>query len=114
MPCIHVRPMMPLNGDRSSTTENCTFRITGPTWTGRMISPRDVVEVPLNPDSIHPGFSKVDGGNPIYLNVDICNRSAELPGSTKIRLTSKSSIPTVRMRRLDVAVTPDWGPLEEM
>ena len=88
---------MPLNGDRSSTTENYTFRITGPAWTGSMISPREVVEVPLNPDSIHPGFSKV-GGNPIYLNVDICNRSAKLPGSTKIRLTSKSSIPSVRMR----------------
>ena len=89
---------MALNGDRFSTTENCTFRITGPTWTGNTISPREVVEALLNPDSIHTGFSKADGGNSICLNADIYNRSVKLSGSTKICLTSRSLIPSVRMR----------------
>lgn len=84
--------MMALNKDRSSTTKNCTFRITGSAWTGSMISPREVIEDPLNLDSIHLRFSGDDGGNPIYLNATICNRS------TRIFLTLKSLIPSVRMR----------------
>ena len=103
MPCSHVHPMMGLKGDKSSTIENCTFWITGTTWTGSTTSPREVVETPLNPDSIRSGFSRVDGRNPICLNADICNRSIELPGSTKIRLTSKSLIPKVRIR------ASSWG-----
>ena len=62
------------------------------------MSPRDVVEAQLNPDSIRSGFSRADDGNPICLNVDICNRSVELSRSTKICLTSKSLIPSIRMR----------------
>ena len=98
MPCSHVRPMMALNEDKSSITKNCMFRITGSAWTGNMISPREVVEAPLNPDSIRPRFSRADGGNSFCLNADICNRSTELLGSTNICLTSKSLIPNVRMR----------------
>ena len=98
MPCSHVRSMMALNGDKSSITKNCMFRITGLAWTGSMISPRKVVKAPLNPDSIRPRFSRADGGNSICLNADICNRSIELLGSTKICLTSKLLIPNVRMR----------------
>ena len=62
------------------------------------MSPREVVEALLNPDSIHSGFSRADGGTLICLYVDICKRSTELPGSTKILLTSKSLIPNVRIR----------------
>ena len=96
--CSHVRPNMALNGDRSSTTENCTFRVTGPAWTSNTMSPKDVVEAPLKPDNIRPGFSRVDVENPICLITDTCKRSAELPKSTNIRLTTKSLIPNVRMR----------------
>ena len=90
--------MMALNGDKFSTIENCTFKIIDPAWMGSTISPREMVEAPLNSDSIRPRFSKADGVNPIYLNANIRNKLAELPGSTKIRLTSKSLIPSVRMR----------------
>ena len=58
----------------------------------------EVVEASLNPDNIRPGFSKLGGMNPICLITDTCKRSAELPRSTKIRLTSKSPIPSVRIR----------------
>lgn len=98
MSCSHVRPNMALNGDRSFTTENCTFRATGPTWTGNTMLPRDVVEAPLKTDNICPGFSRVNGENPICLITDTCKRSTKLPGSTKICLTSKLLIPNVRMR----------------
>lgn len=98
MPCSHARPIMALNKDRSSTTKNYTFRITGSAWTGSTMSPREVVEDLLNPDSIHLRFSGDDGGNPIYLNATICNRSTELSRSTRILLTLKSLIPSVRMR----------------
>ena len=98
MSCSHVRPMMALNRDKSSTIKNCMFRITGPSWTGNTTSARDVVETPLNPNSIRLRFSKAGNGNPICLNADICNRLAELPGSTKIRLTLKSLIPRVRTK----------------
>ena len=37
-------------------------------------------------------------GNPICLYADICNKSTELPGSTKIRLTLRSLIPNVRTK----------------
>lgn len=98
MSCNHVCPNMELNGDRSSTTENCTCKAIGPAWTGNMMSPRDVVEASLKPDNIRPGFSRVDGKNPICLITNTCKKSIELPGSTKIRLTSKSLIPNFRMR----------------
>ena len=98
MPYSHARPMMTLNKDRSSTTKNCTFRITGSAWTGSTMSPREVVEDPLNLNSIHLRFSRDDGGNPIYLNATICNKSTELSRSTRILLTLKSLIPSVRMR----------------
>ena len=98
MPCIHVRQMMVLKWDKSSTTENCTFWITGLTWTSSTTSSREVVEALLNPNSIHPGFSRADDENLICLYADICNKSTELPRSTKICLTSKSLIPSVRIR----------------
>ena len=98
MSCNHVRPMMTLKGDKSSTIENCTLRTTSTTWMGSTTSPKEVVDAQLNPNNIRLGFSKVDGENPICLNTDICNKSAELPGSIKICLTSKSLIPNVKMR----------------
>ena len=98
MSCNHIRPMMVLKKDKYSTIENHTLRTIGPAWTGNTMSPREVVDAPLNPNNIRPGFSMAGGKNLICLNVDICNRSAELPGSTKIRLTSKSLIPNVKMR----------------
>ena len=98
MPCSQAHPNMALNGDRFATIENCTLRITGPAWTGNTMSPKDVVEASLNPDNVHLGFSKFEGLNPIYLIIDTCKRSGELPGSTKIHLTSKSLIPSVRIR----------------
>lgn len=98
MSCSHVRPNMALNGDRSFTIENCTFRATKPAWTGNTMLPRDVVEAPLKPNNIRPRFSRVNGENPICLITDTCKRSTELLGSTKIRLTSKLLIPNVRMR----------------
>ena len=98
MPCSKAPPNMALNGDRSSTIENCTFRVTGSAWTGNTMLPRDVVEAPLNPDNIRPGFSIFKGENPICLITDTCKRSVELLGSTKIRLTSKSLMPNVKIR----------------
>ena len=80
MPCSHVRPMMALKMDRSSTTENYTFWMIGLAWTGSTTSLKKVVEASLNLDSIPPGFSRADGGNPICLNANICNRSAALLG----------------------------------
>ncbi|RVW69655.1 hypothetical protein CK203_059481 [Vitis vinifera] len=103
----HARPMMALNKDRSSTTKYCTFKITGSAWTGSTMSPREVVEDPLNPDSIHLRFFGDDGGNPIYLNATICNRSTELSRSTRIFLTLKSLIPSVRMRALSSRLSFD-------
>ena len=103
MSCNHVCLMIALKWDKSFTIENHTFWITSLTWMGNTTSSREMVEAPLNPDSIHPGFSKVDDGNPICLNADICNRSVELLGSTKIHLTSKSLIPKFRIR------ASSWG-----
>ena len=74
------------------------LRMTGPAWTGSTTSPREVVAAPLNPDKIRPGFSMPDSSSPICLITDACKRSAELPGSTRIRLTSKSPIPRDRMK----------------
>ena len=103
MPCSQVHPMMALKGNKSSTTKNYTFWIIGPTWTSNTTSPREVVEAPLNPDSIRPGFSRTNDRNPIYLCADIYNRSVELPESIKIYLTSKLLIPNVRIR------ASSWG-----
>ena len=98
MSCNQARHNMALNGDRSSTTENCMLRVTGLAWTGNTMSPKDVVEAPLNPDNIRPRFSRFKSVNPICLITNTCKRSAELPESTKIRLTSKSLIPNVKIR----------------
>ena len=89
---------MALKGDKSSTTENCTLMMIGPAWTGSTTSLRDVVAAPLNPDKIRPGFSRPDSSSPVCLITDAYKRSAELPGSTRIRLTSKSQILRDRMR----------------
>ena len=89
---------MTLKGDKSCTTENCTLRVTGPAWTGSTISPKEVVDDPLNPDKIRPGFSRPVRLCPMWLTTDACTRSAELPGSTSMRLTSKSPISRDRMR----------------
>ena len=94
----HMRPMMVLKGDKSSTTENCTFWMTRLACTGNTTSPKEVVEAPLNPNIIRSGFSKADGGSPICLYADIYKSSVELLGSTKIHLTSNSLIPTIRIR----------------
>ena len=74
------------------------LRMTGPAWTGSTTSPREVVVAPLNPEKIRPGFSMSDSSSPICLITDACKRLAELSGSTRIRLTSKSPIPRDRMR----------------
>lgn len=94
----HVCPIMTLKLDKSSTTENHTSCVTRSAWTGNTMSPKEVVEATLNPDSICMGFSRADGGNPIYLYVDIYKRSTELPGLTKTCLTSKLLIPNVKIR----------------
>ena len=80
---------MTLNGHRSSTTKNDMFRVIRPAWAGNTMSPKDVVEAPLNPNNIRPGFSKFEGENPICLITNTCKRLAELPESTKIRRTLK-------------------------
>nr|CAN60960.1 hypothetical protein VITISV_013252 [Vitis vinifera] len=86
---------MILKGD---TTENYTLRVTGSAWTGSTMSPKDVVDNPLNPDRIRPGFSRPVRLCPMWLTTDACTRSVELPGSTKMRLTSKSPISRDKMR----------------
>ena len=83
---------MILKGDNSCTTENCTLRVTGPAWTGSTMSPNDVVDDPLNPDRIRPGFSRPVRLCLMWLTTDAYTRSAELPGSIRMRLTSKSLI----------------------
>lgn len=89
---------MVLERDKSSTTVNCTLRVTVPTWTGSTTSLREVVEAQLNLNKIHHGFSRLEGTSPICLITDTCKRSVELQGSTKIRLTLKSQIPRDRIR----------------
>ena len=59
--------MMALKGDKSSTTENRTFRVIGPAWTSNTTSPREVVVAQLNLDTIRPGFSRAKDGKPICL-----------------------------------------------
>ena len=98
MYCSHVRLKMTLKGDKSYTTENCTLRVTRPAWTGSTMSPKEVVDDPLNPDKIRPGFSRFVRLCPMWLTTNACTRSAELPGSTRMRLTSKSPISRDRMR----------------
>ena len=61
----NVRPKMTLKGDKSPTTENCTLRVIGLAWTDRIMSRREVVAVPLNPDKIRPRFSKPDSSRAI-------------------------------------------------
>ena len=73
---------MALNGDRSSTIENCTFKVIGLTWAGNTMLPRDVIEAPLNPDNIRPGFSIFESENTICLITDTCKRLVELLRST--------------------------------
>lgn len=79
MLCNQVHPKMALKGDKSSTTKNCTLRVTGSTWIDNTMSLREVVEAPLNPNNIRPEFSRIEGMNPICLINDICKRSVELP-----------------------------------
>lgn len=98
MLCNQARPKIALKGDKSSTTENYTLRVTGSAWIGSTMSLMDVVEAPLNLDSIRPRFSRLEGTNPICLITDTCKRSVELPGSTIIHLMSKLPIPSVRIR----------------
>ena len=88
MPCSHVRPMMALKEDKVFYHPICTFRTMSLAWTSNPMSHKEVVEAPLNFNSIHGGFSRADDGNPICLNADTYNRSAELLRLTKIRLIS--------------------------
>ena len=74
------------------------LRVTGPAWTGSIMSPKDVVDNPLNPDRIRPEFSRPVRLCPMWLTTDACTRSVELPRSTKMHLTSKSPISRDRMR----------------
>ena len=104
---------MALKGDKSSTTENCTLRVTGPTWTGSTTSPREVVEALLNPEKIRPMFSRLDGTNPICLITDTCKRSVKLPKSTKICLTSKSPIPRDKIRASQCGCNIRMGSIRE-
>ena len=90
---------MTLKGDKYCTTENCTLRVTGPAWTDSTISPKEVVDASLNPDKIRPGFLRPVRLRPIWLMTDACTRSIELPGSTRMRLTSKSPISRDRASR---------------
>ena len=62
------------------------------------MSPKEVVDDPLNPDRIRPGFSRPVRLCPMWLTTDACTRSAELPGSTRMHLTSKSPISRDMMR----------------
>ena len=62
------------------------------------MSPRGIVEAPLNPDKIRLGFSKFEGKNLIFLITDTCKRSVELPESTEIRLTLNLLILNIRIR----------------
>ena len=89
---------MTLKGDKSCTTENCILRVIGPVWTGSTMSPKEVVDDPLNPDKICPGFSRPVRLCPMWLMTDACTRSTELPRSTRMRLTSKSPISRDMMR----------------
>ena len=89
---------MILKGDKYCTTENCTLRVTRPTWTGNTISPKEVVDDLLNLDKIRPGFSRPVRLRPMWLMTDACTRSAKLLGSTRMRLTSKSPISRDKMR----------------
>lgn len=98
IPCSHMHHMIALKWDTSSTTEKCKFCITGSAWTSSTTSPKEIVKALLNLDSIRTRFSRTNVGNPICLSADIYNRTAKLLGSTKIRLTSKSLIPNVRIR----------------
>ncbi|RVX10761.1 hypothetical protein CK203_018299 [Vitis vinifera] len=93
----HVRPKMTLKGDNSCTTENCTLRVTGPAWTGSIMSPKDVVDDPLNPDKIRSGFSRPARLCPIWPTTDACTRSAELPGWAPVDIVYDS-------------LGGDWGP----
>ena len=94
----NVHPMMALKGDKSSTIENHMFWVIGPAYTGNTTSPKEFVEAPLNPDSIHLGFSRVDGRSPICLYANIYKRLVELPGLIKTLLTSNPLIPSIRIR----------------
>ena len=87
-----------MKGDKSCTIENCTLRVTWPTWTGSTISPKEVVDAPLNLNKIRPGFSRPMRLCPMWLMTDACTRLPELPGSTRMRLTSKSPISRDRLR----------------
>ena len=89
---------MTSKGDKPCTTENCMLRVTGPAWIGSTISPKEVVDAPLNPDKIRPGFSRPARLRPMWLMTDACTRSVELPRSTRMRLTSKSPISRDKMR----------------
>lgn len=51
---------MALYGDKSSTTENRTFRVTRLTWMGNTMSPNEVVVALLKPDNKCLRFFKAD------------------------------------------------------
>ena len=58
---------MALYNDKSSIIENQTFKVIGPTYMGRMTSPKETVDALLKPIKMRPGFSKVDEEYPIFL-----------------------------------------------
>ena len=63
----HTHPIKALYGDKSSTTEKQTFKITKPAWIGRTTLPRETVEAPLKLIKMRNEFSKVDEEYPICL-----------------------------------------------
>ena len=65
--CSHTHLIITLYGDKSSTTENRTFKVTKSAWMGRMTSPKETVDASLNLVKIWLGFSKADGEYTIFL-----------------------------------------------
>lgn len=66
--------------------------------TGSTMLPKDTVVASLNLDMTRLGFFEVDDGYLICLEVVICNKLVELPGSIRILCTLKSSSPSVNTK----------------
>ena len=85
---------------RSSTTENKTYWVIGPTCIGSVISPSIVVVVPLKPERIRSAEFNFSGEIFIWLKAGSCNKSAALLGSTSTLCTSKPLIQRVSISAL--------------
>ena len=94
--CSQALPTMQLYGPKSSTIENKTCWVTGPSCTGSVISPNVVVVKPLKLERIHPAKFNISEESYIWLKAGSYNKSAALPGSSSTMCTSKSLIQRVR------------------